>query len=206
MPGRLEGKVCVITGAASGIGAETAKLFADEGAHVVGVDLKDDADTELALSCDVADEGQVIEMYDRAHREFGRLDVLFNNAGIVHERDQFSVEVIEGRVVYNPDAAEQQNYALTVADKTERSDPGFAYHGVPARGEKNAQVEPKFAGPIPRQFPFSDDDIRSRRVTVATILSHYRQVYAPAAGSPLLGAGDPADGRGSYIGAVAPSP
>jgi NAD(P)-dependent dehydrogenase (short-subunit alcohol dehydrogenase family) len=92
MPGRLEGKVCVITGAASGIGAETAALFADEGAHVVGVDLKDDSDTELALACDVADEGQVIEMYDRAHREFGRLDVLFNNAAIVHERDQSVLE------------------------------------------------------------------------------------------------------------------
>src|SRR5688572_20704209 len=87
MPGRLEGKVCVITGAASGIGAEAARLFAEEGAHVVGVDLKDDSQTELALGCDVADEQQVREMYDRAHREFGRIDVLFNNAGIVDERD-----------------------------------------------------------------------------------------------------------------------
>jgi NAD(P)-dependent dehydrogenase (short-subunit alcohol dehydrogenase family) len=92
MPRRLEGRVCVITGAASGIGAESAKLFAEEGAHVVGVDLRDDSETELALACDVADEEQVRGMYERAHAEFGRIDVLFNNAGIVHERDQSILE------------------------------------------------------------------------------------------------------------------
>ena len=87
MPGRLEGKVCVITGAASGIGAETAALFAEEGAHVVGVDLTDDSKTEIALACDVADEDQVREMFVRAQGEFGRIDVLFNNAAIVDPRD-----------------------------------------------------------------------------------------------------------------------
>jgi NAD(P)-dependent dehydrogenase (short-subunit alcohol dehydrogenase family) len=92
MPGRLEGKVCVITGAASGIGAESARLFADEGAHVVGIDLADDSEAELALACDVAEEDQVREMFNRAHGEFGRLDVLFNNAGIVDERDQSVLE------------------------------------------------------------------------------------------------------------------
>jgi NAD(P)-dependent dehydrogenase (short-subunit alcohol dehydrogenase family) len=80
---RLEGKVCVITGAAGGIGAETAKLFRSEGARVIGVDLSDDiADVDLALACDVADEDAVRTMYARAHGEWGRLDVLFNNAGI----------------------------------------------------------------------------------------------------------------------------
>ena len=48
MAGRLEGKVCVITGAASGIGAESARLFAAEGARVVGIDLNDDSEGELA--------------------------------------------------------------------------------------------------------------------------------------------------------------
>jgi NAD(P)-dependent dehydrogenase (short-subunit alcohol dehydrogenase family) len=92
MPGRLEGKVCVITGAASGIGAETAKLFAEEGAHVIGVDLRDNSDTEIALACDVSDEEQVRAMYEKAHAAFGRIDVLFNNAAIVHERDQSILE------------------------------------------------------------------------------------------------------------------
>ena len=80
---RLEGKVCVITGAASGIGAETAALFRSEGAKVVGVDLRDDSPgVDLALACDVADDEAVRSMYARAHETFGRLDVLFNNAGI----------------------------------------------------------------------------------------------------------------------------
>jgi NAD(P)-dependent dehydrogenase (short-subunit alcohol dehydrogenase family) len=80
---RLDGKVCVITGAASGIGAETAALFRREGATVVGVDLRDDSPgVDLALGCDVADEDAVRDMYARAREAFGRLDVLFNNAGI----------------------------------------------------------------------------------------------------------------------------
>ncbi len=80
--GRLDGKVCVITGAASGIGAESAKLFASEGARVVGVDLAEGAAGELSLQADVSDEAQVIEMYEHTRAELGRIDVLFNNAGV----------------------------------------------------------------------------------------------------------------------------
>jgi len=80
---RLAGKVCVITGAAGGIGRETAALFRAEGATVVGADLTDDFDgVDLALACDVADEDAVREMYARARESYGKLDVLFNNAGI----------------------------------------------------------------------------------------------------------------------------
>jgi NAD(P)-dependent dehydrogenase (short-subunit alcohol dehydrogenase family) len=82
MAGRLDGKVCVITGAASGIGAESARRFGAEGARVVGVDLGPDSVGDLALEADVADEAQVIDMYARTVEAFGRIDVLFNNAGI----------------------------------------------------------------------------------------------------------------------------
>jgi NAD(P)-dependent dehydrogenase (short-subunit alcohol dehydrogenase family) len=92
MAGRLDGKVCVITGAASGIGAETARLFAGEGARVVGVDLSEGAEGELALQADVSDEGQVRQTYERAAEEMGRIDVLFNNAGISPDDD---VSVLE---------------------------------------------------------------------------------------------------------------
>ncbi len=83
MPGRLDGKVCVITGTASGIGAESARLFAAEGARVVGLDLAGDrAEGDLTIEVDVSDEGQVSAAMKRAVEEFGRIDVLMNNAGI----------------------------------------------------------------------------------------------------------------------------
>ena len=82
MPGRLDGKVAVITGAAGGIGAATAELFLAEGATVVGADLRDDAPGTLAVAVDVTDEDAVRELYARTAGEFGRIDVLFNNAGI----------------------------------------------------------------------------------------------------------------------------
>ena len=82
MAGRLEGKVCVITGASGGIGGASAALFAAEGARVVGVDLLEGAPGELSLEVDVTDDDAVREMYARVRSELGRIDVLFNNAGI----------------------------------------------------------------------------------------------------------------------------
>jgi NAD(P)-dependent dehydrogenase (short-subunit alcohol dehydrogenase family) len=90
--GRLEGKVCVITGAASGIGAESARVLAREGAKVVGVDVAPGAVGNLALEADVTDEQQVHDMYERAHAEFGRIDVLYNNAGINPNDDSSVLE------------------------------------------------------------------------------------------------------------------
>ncbi len=80
--GRLEGKVCVITGAGSGIGAETARRFMAEGARVVGVDLSPESEGNLAIECDVTHEDEVAAMYGRVRDEMGGIDVLFNNAGI----------------------------------------------------------------------------------------------------------------------------
>ena len=87
MAGRLEGKVCVITGTASGIGAETARRFQSEGAKVVGVDLSGDAVGDLAIQADVTNAEQVEDVYAQARERFGKIDVLFNNAGISPEDD-----------------------------------------------------------------------------------------------------------------------
>jgi NAD(P)-dependent dehydrogenase (short-subunit alcohol dehydrogenase family) len=79
---RLEGKVCVITGVAGGIGRATAERFQSEGGRVVGVDLLDHGIGELALQVDITSEDAVRDVYARVKSELGRIDVLFNNAGI----------------------------------------------------------------------------------------------------------------------------
>jgi NAD(P)-dependent dehydrogenase (short-subunit alcohol dehydrogenase family) len=97
--GRLDGKVAVITGAASGIGRASARKFAAEGAHVVVADLADDEGTALAeeiggcyVHADVTDPDDVQEMYATAVERFGGLDVCFNNAGISPPDDDSILE------------------------------------------------------------------------------------------------------------------
>lgn len=89
MPGRLEGKTAVITGGASGIGRETARRFAEEGANVCIVDLNvmagEAAATEtggLYIQADVTNAEDVQRVYAQTAERFGGVDVLFNNAGI----------------------------------------------------------------------------------------------------------------------------
>jgi NAD(P)-dependent dehydrogenase (short-subunit alcohol dehydrogenase family) len=86
---RLDGKVCVITGAGGGMGAEAAHVFTDEGARVVVADVDGDAAEKvggevggLAVRVDVSDEASVQSMYRAAVQEYGGIDVLYNNAGI----------------------------------------------------------------------------------------------------------------------------
>jgi NAD(P)-dependent dehydrogenase (short-subunit alcohol dehydrogenase family) len=94
MSGRLEGKVCVITGAGSGMGADAAVRFAEEGALVTVADV-DGAAAEkvaaevggLAVQVDVSDEASVQRMYLAAAERFGGIDVLYNNAGITPADD-----------------------------------------------------------------------------------------------------------------------
>jgi len=85
--GRLDGKVCVVTGAKGGIGAATVEAFQREGARVAGADLAADGPGDLALGVDVTDEDAVRDMYARVRDELGRIDVLFNNAGISPDDD-----------------------------------------------------------------------------------------------------------------------
>jgi NAD(P)-dependent dehydrogenase (short-subunit alcohol dehydrogenase family) len=96
---RLQHKVAIITGAASGIGRASALLFAREGARIVAVDLdgvgvdrtvseiEDIGGTALSKHCDVSDPGQVQETIDAALDAYDRIDVLFNNAGIDLSKD-----------------------------------------------------------------------------------------------------------------------
>jgi NAD(P)-dependent dehydrogenase (short-subunit alcohol dehydrogenase family) len=97
--GRLDGKVAVITGAASGIGRASARRFAAEGAHVVVADLADDDGKALAdeldglfVHADVTNPDDVQALYAAAVDRFGGLDVLFNNAGISPPDDDSILE------------------------------------------------------------------------------------------------------------------
>jgi NAD(P)-dependent dehydrogenase (short-subunit alcohol dehydrogenase family) len=90
---RLDGKVCIVTGAASGIGAETVRRFKEEGATVVGVDLREDSPgADLALACDVANEDAVRGMFAAVRSRYDSIDVLFNNAGISPPEDASVLE------------------------------------------------------------------------------------------------------------------
>ena len=92
---RLARKVCVITGAAGGIGSTSVRRFQDEGATVVGVDLTDTSPGDLSLAVDVTDEDQVRELFARVRAEFGTIDVLFNNAGISPTDDASVLDTTE---------------------------------------------------------------------------------------------------------------
>lgn len=107
MPGpRLAHKSCVITGAGSGIGLETSLLFASEGALLVLADINLEAAQRtaklisdkyagevkvFAVKCDVSHESEVEACVQKAVDEFGRLDVIFNNAGIMHPKDDDAI-------------------------------------------------------------------------------------------------------------------
>lgn len=100
---RLDGKVAVITGTAGGIGRATALRFAEEGAAIVGGDVStaaNDVTTGLVqeaggkmigTNVDVADPDSVAELFELAESEFGRVDVIFNNAGVMLPGDDDAI-------------------------------------------------------------------------------------------------------------------
>jgi NAD(P)-dependent dehydrogenase (short-subunit alcohol dehydrogenase family) len=94
MSGKLENKVAIVTGAASGIGRATALLFAEEGAKVVAADWEREKGQRVAeeildrggdavfVRTDVSSPHDVKQMVDQAVKTYGHLDIIFNNAGI----------------------------------------------------------------------------------------------------------------------------
>jgi len=91
---KLEGRVAVVTGAGSGLGREISRRFAEEGARIAAVDLRPETAEEtlslcagsghFAASVDVSDPDSVREMFGKVDAEFGRVEILVNNAGVDH--------------------------------------------------------------------------------------------------------------------------
>ena len=114
---RLNGKVVVITGTAGGIGRATALRFAEEGAAVVGADVSAEANATtvelvekaggkmVGTTVDVTDPDSVAELFELAEAEFGRVDVIFNNAGVMlpddHDAIDTTDEVIDRTLAIN---------------------------------------------------------------------------------------------------------
>lgn len=94
---RFDNKVAIVTGGASGIGLETAKLFLNEGAKVVIGDFSDKGqeivnelntnDNALFVKTDVTNEDQVKNLINKAVEKFGHIDIMFANAGIANDGD-----------------------------------------------------------------------------------------------------------------------
>jgi len=104
--GRLEGKVALITGAASGIGKETSLLFAEQGASVVAVDMSESCQDvvnqitkkggqAIFVKADVSNAKDAENMVAQAEKKFGKLNVIFNNAGISHADDDGATNTSE---------------------------------------------------------------------------------------------------------------
>ncbi|HXV30656.1 MAG TPA: SDR family oxidoreductase [Sinorhizobium sp.] len=83
---RLAGKRALVTGAASGIGRAVAEALVEEGADVIGLDLRPNGNGFPVLACDLADEDSVVSSVAEAARRLGGLDIVVNNAGILEER------------------------------------------------------------------------------------------------------------------------
>ena len=100
---RLKDKVALITGAGSGIGLQTVLLFAKEGASIVAVDVNEQAAQDaarkvknaIAVKADVSKAADCERMVAEAEKKFGKLNVMFNNAGIMHSKDDDAMSTPE---------------------------------------------------------------------------------------------------------------
>ncbi|MEY3822910.1 MAG: hypothetical protein RL628_1018 [Actinomycetota bacterium] len=144
--GRLQDKVAVITGAASGIGAGTVRRFIEEGAKVIIADIQDEPGLALAkefganaryIHTDVTNEDQVAAAVDLAVKEFGRIDIMFNNACNSLEQCVFRHEA---RIAPYGSARKRCHYLNIKHRRNPRRTRTALLHRLQTRSHRNHQV------------------------------------------------------------------
>jgi NAD(P)-dependent dehydrogenase (short-subunit alcohol dehydrogenase family) len=93
MMDRLDGRVCVVAGVLGTLGQAVARRFADEGGIVVGIDKTGHDVGQLSLSADLGDEDQVRLAYEKIWAALGRVDVIYNNAGMIDRHDHSALDL-----------------------------------------------------------------------------------------------------------------
>jgi NAD(P)-dependent dehydrogenase (short-subunit alcohol dehydrogenase family) len=138
MPGRVEGRVALVTGASSGLGKRFAQVLAAEGAKVIVAARRkerlDDLVKEIggnafAVQCDVTDEAQVIAMFDAAEARFGLVDTVINNAGMTHANNAVTQDIAEFRKIMDLNVTSVWCVAREAARRLIHAGPEKSAHG-----------------------------------------------------------------------------
>lgn len=207
MAGRLQDKVCVITGAGSGMGRAMARLFHAEGARLVLADISGAQDEVaaglggdvVAVHCDVSDEAQIKALMATAEERFGRLDVLCNNAGFgggmapLHEQsvelwDKVHATNIRGVFLgmkYGIASMLKTGGGAIVNTSSASAVVGWKHHGVYSSAKAGVHQLTKVAA-----LDYSDRNIRVNAVAPGTMWTGLVQASkahdAPPEGFPTL--------------------
>src|SRR5581483_7378134 len=193
---RLRGKVCIVTGAGSGIGRVTAQLFGDEGATVVAADVDRTADG-VTHWVDVGEEDATRSLAATVVEEHGRIDVLFNNAGIagVGDVEETTLDLWERVMHVNVRGVFLMSRAVVPTMKTQRSgsivnmSSAIAETGLGRRVSYAASKGAVFALTKSMQVDLAPDGIRVNALLPGTIMTPFVERYL-AESYP-----DPEDGR-----------
>jgi NAD(P)-dependent dehydrogenase (short-subunit alcohol dehydrogenase family) len=194
---RLAGKVCLITGAGSGIGQATARLFASEGARVVVADVDLNAaqvtvaeieragGEGVAELVDVTDEVQTVALADRVVERFGSIDVLFNNAGIAGVGDVLEttpelfdrVMRVNVRGVYLMSRAVVPHMVARTAGSIINMSSGIAEIGLARRVSYAASKGAVYAMTKSMQVDLAPHGVRVNALLPGTILTPFVERY-----------------------------
>lgn len=138
MPGRVDGRIALVTGASSGLGKRFAQVLAAEGAKVIVAarrkerldDLvREIGDNALAVQCDVTDEAQVVAMFDAAEAKFGLVDTVINNAGMTHANNAVTQDIAEFRKIMDLNVTSVWCVAREAARRLIHAGPEKSTHG-----------------------------------------------------------------------------